>query len=67
MPYYTANISGTYKDANDLLKADREEFKRIVRLAIEKINKSYIDDFLEKIQTNAYKPYRTGLSFLIVY
>lgn len=68
IPHITANISGKYKDPNEHLQHDRECFIKSVKAAVAEANKNYIDknyidDFLEKIQTEAYKPYQTDLSF----
>lgn len=58
-----ADICAGHKDANDALKADREAFIEAVKAAQEQSTRDTLTDFLEKIQTEAYKPYKTGLSF----
>ena len=63
IPYIAADICGKYKDPNEYLQQDREGFIKSVRAAVATVRKTYIDDFLEKIQTEAYKPYKTDLSF----
>ena len=63
IPYITADICGQHKDPNEYLQQDREGFIKSVRAAVAAANRNYIDDFLEKIQTEAYKPYQTDLSF----
>lgn len=63
IPHITADICGQYKDPNEYLQQDREGFIKSVRAAVAATNRNYIDDFLEKIQTEAYKPYQTDLSF----
>lgn len=63
IPYITADICGQYKDPNEALTKDREGFIKSVKAAVAAVNRNYIDDFLEKIQTEAYKPYQTDLSF----
>lgn len=67
IPFIVANIAGSYKDANEALTADREAFAAAVKAAEDaaekKRNGDYLTDFLEKIQTEAYRPYITGLSF----
>ena len=63
IPYITADICGQHKDPNEYLQQDREGFIKSVRAAVAAVRKTYIDDFLEKIQTEAYKPYQTDLSF----
>lgn len=63
IPYITADICGQYKDPNEYLQQDREGFIKSVKAAVAEANRNYIDDFLEKIQTEAYKPYQTDLSF----
>lgn len=63
IPHITADICGQYKDPNEHLQQDREGFIKSVRAAVAEANRNYIDDFWEKIQTEAYKPYQTDLSF----
>lgn len=63
IPYIIADICGQHKDPNEYLQQDREGFIKSVRAAVAAANRNYIDDFLEKIQTEAYKPYQTDLSF----
>ena len=57
------NVAGEYHDANDALVQDREGFKQRATAAKQTAAGDYIAAFLEKIQTEAYKPYQTGLSF----
>lgn len=57
------NVAGLEHDANDALTADRAAFEKRIAAAIEELNRDDLTDFLEKIQTEAYKPYRTGLNF----
>lgn len=57
------NVAGSYHDANDALKADRAEFEAAIEAAIHDLQRDELTAFLEKIQTEAYKPYRTGLNF----
>ena len=71
------NVAGEYKDANDALKADRDGFiERIQAARTEALqqeppekgqpaeeNADQLKEFLAKIQTEAYKPYKTELSF----
>jgi len=63
IPHIAADICGQYKDPNEHLQKDREGFIKSVKAAVAAANRNYIDDFLEKIQTEAYKPYQTDLSF----
>lgn len=63
IPYITADICGQYKDPNEHLQQDREGFIKSVKAAVRAANKNYVDEFLEKIQTEAYKPYQTDLAF----
>lgn len=63
IPFIKADICGQYKDPNEYLQQDREGFTKSVMAAVEAANRNYVDDFLEKIQTEAYKPYQTDLSF----
>lgn len=57
------NVAGFYHDANDALQNDRPNFERAMRAAVEELRRDDLTDFLEKIQTEAYKPYKTGLRF----
>lgn len=57
------NVAGIYHDANDALTNDRQNFERALQAAVEELRRDDLTDFLEKIQTEAYKPYRTGLRF----
>lgn len=57
------NIAGSHKDANEALTANKEEFRRLLAAAEQALRPDYLADFLEKIQTEAYKPYKTELSF----
>lgn len=56
-----ANITGTYKDANEALQGDKEAFKSLVEASIKK--ETDIDRFLISVQSEAYKPAATGLKF----
>lgn len=58
-----ANIAGDYKDANEALQAYRPAFEEMVDAAEKELTRDYLTDFLEKILTEAYKPYTTELSF----
>lgn len=51
------------KDINDIIQRDKNLVKKMAEEAIKEINKDSITAFLEKIQTEAYKPYETGLAF----
>lgn len=61
--YIVANICGDYKDANDALQADPAALKRNIDDAIAELLQDELAAFLDKIQTEAYKPYRTELPF----
>lgn len=61
--YTTADICGQYKDPNEALVADRAAFIAMVDQAIKAATADYLQAFLDKIQTEAYKPYRTELTF----
>lgn len=67
LPHIIADINGGQNDPNDALIADRARFeadiKKAQEEAIEKSNRDELTDFLEIIQTEAYKPHQTGLSF----
>lgn len=57
------NVAGQYHDANAALQADRAAFEAAINSAIKELQRDDITDFLEKVTTEAYKPYRTGLNF----
>lgn len=57
------NVAGNYHDANDALQADRAAFEQNIAAAVKELNRDYLDDFLDKVQTEAYKPHPTGLNF----
>ena len=57
------NVAGNEHDANDLYRADRAAFEAAITAAADELQRDDITDFLEKITTEAYKPYRTGLNF----
>lgn len=67
IPFITADICGTHKDPNEALTSDRKAFIEAVRAAelaaVEEFNKDDLTRFFEKIQTTAYRPYKTGLNF----
>lgn len=61
-----ADINGGHKDANEALTADKVAFIEAVEAAAvlkPEEPHSFSDDFLEKIQTETYRPYKTGLDF----
>lgn len=59
------NVAGQAHDANDMLQADPETFKQNIAAAIQELQTPHdeLTAFLEKIQTEAYRPNRTGLNF----
>ena len=61
--YTIADICGQNKDPNAALVADRAAFTAAVEQAIKTATVDYLQAFLDKIQTEAYKPYRTELTF----
>jgi DNA primase len=67
IPFITADINGGHKDPNEALTADRERFTEDLQRAMEQAeaeaNRDDLTEFWEKIQTEAYKPYSTGLHF----
>ena len=67
LPHIIADINGGQNDPNDALIKDRARFeadiKKAQEEAIEKSKRDELTDFLEIIQTEAYKPHQTGLSF----
>lgn len=56
------NVAGAEHDANDAIKRDRAAFEQNIAAAIRELPDD-ITDFLEKITTEAYRPYKTGLKF----
>lgn len=65
--HITANICGNYSDPNEALTGDKKAFIDAIIQAMQQAekqaNKTYMQDFFEKIQTEAYKPYKTGVNF----
>lgn len=63
--YFTlrADITGTAKDANDALKADRAAFKAMIDAAIKEASRDALTDFFDAIQGENYKPFPTGIQF----
>ena len=73
--YVMADITGPeYKDANERIQADRaglvtaiadakEKARQAAEQAEKAANMDVLTAFFEKIQTDAYKPYETGLNF----
>lgn len=57
------NVAGAYHDANEALQSNREAFTMAAQNAIQEAQRDGLTDFLESIQGEAYKPYKTGLSF----
>ena len=61
------NVAGDYHDANDALTKAPETFDEMIYKAAQEAadmaNRDYLSEFLDKVQTEAYKPYKTGLSF----
>lgn len=55
------------KDINDILRRSKGDLEAMLAAAeaaaAHEANRDDLSDFLEKIQTAAYKPYQTGLSF----
>ena len=58
------NIAGKYKDANEALQADRNALEEALQAALKELNRDDIDDFLDRIRSEAYRPHETGLPFL---
>jgi len=60
------NIAGEYHDANDAFIKDPAGFTERINEAITEVNKIHDDlaAFLDKIQTEVYKPHKTGIGFL---
>ena len=57
-------VQGKHHDVNDCLtEGGREELENNAAAAMYEVNRDYVSDFLEKIQTEAYKPTATGLPF----
>lgn len=65
VPTVIADVTGSYHDANDALTSDPEDFKR----NIDEVLTAWanpcdeITSFLDKVQTEAYRPHETGLRF----
>lgn len=57
------NVAGKHHDVNDALRADPAGLAAAIQEAEKKLNADDITDFLEKVQTEAYRPHRTGLTF----
>lgn len=60
------DISGSAKDANEALCANYKAFKERIAAAIleaEKPAPDALDDFFQEIQSERYKPFKTGLSW----
>lgn len=57
------NVAGIYHDANEALQQDPAAFEQNIAEAIREAQRDDITGFLEKITTEAYKPYKTGLNF----
>lgn len=59
------NVAGQAHDINDLLQTDPETFRQNTAAAIQALKTPHdeLTAFLEKIQTEAYKPNSTGLHF----
>ena len=51
------------KDLNDILRRDRGAIEQMISAAEKELHRDVLTDFLDKVQTEAYKPYRTGLNF----
>lgn len=51
------------KDVNDILRHDKEQVRAMLEAAELQPCKDDLQAFFEKIQTEAYRPYQTGLSF----
>lgn len=67
LKYIVFNIAGEYKDANEHLIANREDFEKLLKeaeaAAMAEQDNNYMHKFLNNIQTEAYKPAATGLDF----
>lgn len=61
------NIAGQHHDASDAWTADPDGIRDGIRDATQRarheLTRDDVTDFLEKVQTTAYKPHRTGLNF----
>lgn len=58
------NLAGTHKDVNDALIADgTDQMRAAIVKALKELHRDYLTDFLEKIQTEAYKPCETDLQW----
>ena len=57
------NVAGEYHDANAALQQNRAAFEEGITRAIQELQRDDLTEFFEKIITEAYKPYKTGLHF----
>ena len=57
------NVAGQEHDANDALVKSVDTFTKNIEAAKKELNRDELTDFFELIQTDAYKPYKTELSF----
>lgn len=63
---YKANICAGYKDANEALTGNKERFFEVIEKEKQRAQEGEKDDlqgFLDKVRTDLYKPYATGLKF----
>lgn len=58
------NIAGEQHDINDALQADRQALIDNINAALAEVNRDDLADFLEKIQTDIYRPHKTGVNFV---
>ena len=57
------NVAGDQHDLNEALQADPAAFAERISAAEKELFKDDLDRFFEKVQTETYKPHRTGLNF----
>lgn len=57
------NVAGSSHDVNDALLEDATTFIYNSEMAIRELQRDELDSFIDKIQTEAYKPHRTGEPF----
>ena len=58
------NVAGSYHDINDALRDDRQALINNIKAAVEAASRDDLAEFLEKVQTDIYKPHATGVNFI---
>ena len=58
------NVAGNYHDINDEFLADKQALIDNINAAIAEATRDDLAEFLEKVQTDIYKPHATGVNFI---